>query len=374
MRKYVILLLVFLLLCGQTAAIEPIQEEKGQDLDAVLADFMAKNGLHEGNFSLSYYNTVTEEAYSFNDMAFMVAASTFKLPLNMYYYEMERDGKIASDAMIPEAGVTLDVAHWESLVHSNNEYSIGMLYHLGDFRTYKTLMREAYFTMPEEKIDYIYYVDNYYCTNMMMDALKYLYANSEDFGEMIGYMKEAQPGEYFKAGVSEYEVAHKYGWYEGAVNDVGIIYTEEPFLLAVYTQDVYGESIVADAAALLTAYNVENTAPRAPETEEIPENQEKTELPNMDNAIELELEMVPQEKPEEDVPAEPELPAEPEPMPEEMPAQQSVKEPAFEWWMIAVALVVFLLGGGGTLMVFNNKHLKKMELDEETEENEESFL
>jgi len=296
-----------------------------------------------------------------------VAASTFKLPLNMYYYEMERDGEIASDAMIPEAGVTLDVAHRESLVNSNNEYSIGMLYHLGDFRTYKTRMREAYFTMPEEKIDYIYYVDNYYCTNMMMDALKYLYANSEDFGEMIGYMKEAQPGEYFKAGVTEYEVAHKYGWYDGAVNDVGIIYTEEPFLLAVYTQGVYGEAIVADAAALLTAYNAANTTPLEPEIPEEPE------LPSMEDAVTLEVELVTPEPPEEAEPQlepEPELPVEEEPKPEEQPIPEPEKDGAFEWWMLAVAAVVFLLGGGGTLLVFNNKHLKKMKLDDETEDND----
>jgi len=367
LRKLLIFLLIVLLICGQAAAYELPEDLHGQDLETVLADFMEKNGLHEENFSLSYYNTVTEEAYAFNDKHFMVAASTFKLPLNMYYYEMERDGEIASDAMIPEAGVTLDVAHRESLVNSNNEYSIGLLYHLGNFRTYKTRMREAYFTMPEEEIDYIYYADNYYCTNMMMDALKYLYANSEEFEEMIGYMKQAQPGEYFKAGVTEYEVAHKYGWYDGAVNDVGIIYTEEPFLLAVYTQGVYGEAIVADAAALLTAYNAANTMPPEPEIPEEPE------LPSMEDAVILEVELVTPEPPEEAEPQlepEPELPVEEEPKPEEQPIPEPEKDGAFEWWMLAVALVVFLLGGGGTLLVFNNKHLKKMKLDDETEDND----
>lgn len=358
MRKCVVFLLIFLLLCGQTAAYEPPEDLKGQSLEAVLADFMAENGLHAGNFSLSYYNTVTGESYAFNDTAFMVAASTFKLPLNMYYYEMERDGKIASDAMIPEAGVTLDVAHQESLVKSNNEHAIGMLYHLGDFRTYKTLLREAYFTMPEEEIHYIYYADNYFCTNMMMDALQYLYANSGDFEQMLGYMKQAQPDEYFCAGVTEYEVAHKYGWFEGAVNDVGIIYTEEPFLLAVYTQDVYGEAVVANVAALLTAYNTANVQP--PAEPDMPE-------PEPEEGVTLEIEMVPVEspaEPEAEVPAEPE----PEPQPEPIPQPEPEPEPAFEWWMVAVALGVFVLGSGGTLLVFNNKHLKKMKIDEEEEE------
>jgi len=366
LRKFVIFLLILLLICGQTAAIEQDESLKGQEIGAVLTEFMEKNGLHEGNFSLSYYNTVTGEAYAFNDTAFMVAASTFKLPLNMYYYELEREGKIASDAMIPEAGVPLHVAHQESLVNSNNEYSIGMLYHLGDFSAYKTLLREAYFTMPEEQIDYIYYADNYFCTNMMMDALRYLYEHREDFEEMIGYMKQAQPDEYFRAGVTEYEVAHKYGWFDGAVNDVGIIYTEEPFLLAVYTQGVYGEAVVAEAAALLTEYNVANTEQPAKEEPPEPETQD---VPPAEEVV-LEIEMVPVEKIEES--EKPDTPAEPEAIPEAETPPAPEPETAFVWWMIPVALGVFVLGSGGTLLVFHNKHLKKMKFDEETDEDEET--
>ena len=323
-----------------------------------MAGFMDTYGLGDGNFSLSYYNTVTGESYAVYDTTFMVAASTFKLPLNLYYYEMERRGEIESDAFIPRAGTTLDVAHRESLVHSDNDLSIGLLYNLGDFCTYKSLMRDAFFTMPEEQIDYIYYADNYYCTSMMMDTLKYLYENRGDFEEMIGYMKQAQPDQYFRAGVTEYEVAHKYGWYDGAVNDVGIIYTEEPFLLAVYTKDVYGEQIVADAAALLTAYNVANTLPSEPEKPE----------PEPEEAVTLEVEMVPVEQPEEtpEVPVEQTERAKQEP--EETPVPEPETETSFAWWMIPVALGVFALGGGGTLLVFNNKHLKKMKIDADEEE------
>ncbi|MBE6047004.1 MAG: serine hydrolase [Clostridium sp.] len=33
-------------------------------------------------------------------------------------------------------------------------------------------------------------------------------------------------------------VAHKIGDYERYVNDIGIIYTDEPYILAIYTEDV----------------------------------------------------------------------------------------------------------------------------------------
>jgi len=332
------LLLVLLLLTVPALAYEIPTDFTGQTLEDVMAAFMEDQELTAENYSVSYTNTVTGETYAFNDEKFMVAGSTYKLPLNMYYYEMEREGLISSNAYISRVGGTLAEAHYQSLVHSDNEMSIGLLYNLGEFRDYKNTIRK-YFTMPEDEIEYIYYVDNYFCTRMMMDALSYLYEYRADFEEMIGYMKQAQPNQYFRAGVTEYEVAHKYGLFEGAVNDVGIIYAPQPFLLAVYTQDV-PESVVADTAALLTAYNVWQNPQ---ETEEAP-------------VTELEIQMVPKEEPEEQPEIQPEAPSAPEvPSDPETPAEDTA---AFEWWMVAVALGVFLLGGGGALLLLNPKKLR----------------
>ena len=179
----------------------------------------------------------------------------------------------------------------------------------------------------------------------MMDALTYLYEYRADFTEMIGYMKSAQPGQYFKAGVKDYEVAHKYGYFEGAVNDVGIIYAPQPFLLVVYTQDT-AEAVVAETAALFTAYNVWQNRPE----------------PEQDATLQLEVQYVPKEEPvEEAAPAEPELPEAPEePEQPEAPAEPEPKA-AFEWWMAAVALGVFALGGGALALVNPKKLQEKYE-------------
>lgn len=352
MKRLVAFLLVLLLVC-------PVMAQETSDLGAAVEDYMAQNGLNSQNFSMSYYNTVTGESYTYNDKKFMVAASTFKLPVNMYFYELEAAGEVASDAKLPLVGVPLDEAHKLSLVQSNNEVSIGMLYTIGDgdFQNYKGKMRK-YFTMPDEEIDYLYYADNYYCTHMMMDALKYLYENRELFSEMIGYMKQAQQEEYFCAGVKDFAVAHKYGWFEGAVNDVGIIYTEEPFLLAVYTQGVLGEQVVAEIAALATRYNVEHGGREgAPEKPEV----------SMENGVVLPVEMVPIEKETEEVPEEEQPSAEPV----FAPAEQTHEEKTFAWWMLPVALGVFLLGGGGTVLLTRKKWMQQMLQDEEREDTDE---
>lgn len=336
MRLCILLSALLLLLTIPAAAYEVPTDFSDKTLDQVVEEFMQANGLDASNFSVSYCNTVTGERYAFNDKSFMVAGSTYKLPLNMYYYELEHAGTIAADAYISRVGATLNVAHEQSLVYSNNGMSIGMLYNLGEFRDYKELMRK-YFTMPEEEIEPIYYKDNYYCTHMMMDALCYLYDYRADFEEMIGYMKQAQPGEYFKKYVTEYEVAHKYGWFERAVNDVGIIYTPQPFLLAVYTCNVSTE-IVSKTAELFTAYTVWQTP-------------EETEKPTH---LELEVQYVPLEEPAQEVFAEAE-PEEVEPEPEAEPEQAPAL--AFRWWMAVVAAGVFLLGS--SIVLFAVKRTKR---------------
>ena len=146
------------------------------------------------------------------------------------------------------------------MVLSNKEISEAILYPNGSFQEYKRTMR-TFTDMTDDEIDPRYYSGNLYCTRMMMDALKYLYDHAADYEEMLSYMKEASPQNgYFRKYVTECEVAHKYGSFEGAENDTGIIYAGQPFLLAVYTQDVAGEEICAKAARLMKDYTDEQYA------------------------------------------------------------------------------------------------------------------
>ena len=285
------LLLLASMLLALTAGVSAADAEPAEDtLEARVAQFMEENYLNEQNFSMSYYNTVTGESYAFEDTHMMVAASTYKLPLNLYYYQQELAGEIASDALI--AGVyRLSDCHYQSLVWSNKEISEAMLYQIGSFQEYKQTMR-TFTDMTDDEIDPRYYSGNLYCTRMMMDALKYLYDHAADYEEMLSYMKEASPQNgYFRKYVTECEVAHKYGSFEGAENDTGIIYAGQPFLLAVYTQDVAGEEICAKAARLMKDYTDEQYA--------IQLEQERLETERCERAERLEAYRAAQEESQE---------------------------------------------------------------------------
>ena len=137
-------------------------------------------------------------------------------------------------------------------------------------------------------------------------------------------------------------IAHKYGSYEGAEHDTGIIYASQPFLLAVYTQNV-GELISAKAAELLYQYTEYQY--QCAEAERLAAEQAGAER------LEAERERAEQAA---------------------ALVQQAGEEPegtppsgAFEWWMLAVALGVFAVGGGAVLLTlhsgkkYHGKHVIK---------------
>lgn len=229
-------------------------------LEEILAQFRAESNLSESNFSMSCYITGTKELISFAGDTFRVAASTYKLPLNMVYYDMERSGEISSDRYID--GYYLPTMHYETIVNSNNDMAISMLYNLGSFRQYREIMTQFY----DQEYPSEYYSGNNTNSDYMLAVLWKLYCNAEDYPELLSNLKIAARGQYFQLYQGDYEIAHKYGYYEGAINDVGIIYTPEPVLVAAYTENVgYAESKLGHLAELLTEYSLYHTEKKAQE-------------------------------------------------------------------------------------------------------------
>lgn len=206
-------------------------------LASTLQEVIAANGLDASNFSISYENLATGESLYWNELTIMPPASTYKLPLNMYYYDAEARGEMSEDDIIPGVGLTLAECHYKSLVLSDNPSSEAMLASISfsDFRQYVT----RYFTLSSGEIGDTYWHRNFYCTRMMADIAAYLYQNSSSYVDCIGYLKQAMPGMYFRRYITDCEVAQKYGKLNGWENCVGIVYGRTPFALCIYT---YGQS------------------------------------------------------------------------------------------------------------------------------------
>lgn len=83
----------------------------------------------------------------------------------------------------------------------------------------------------------------------MLTTLTYLYEHADSFEQLNEYLLQAKQDRYLQKHRGSVPVAHKYGTLHGRENDVGIVYTEQPFLVAIYTRDVYrpvfGEELIA---------------------------------------------------------------------------------------------------------------------------------
>ena len=113
----------------------------------------------------------------------------------------------------------------------------------------------------------------------MVDVLTYLYERQEEFPELVGYLKEAMPGYFLKKYNGDTPVLHKYGTIDWNYHDVGILYTEEPCLLAVYThnyqRNVYGAELIARLGRAMIDYQTMRTEQnkRTPPETEAPETE-----------------------------------------------------------------------------------------------------
>lgn len=229
-----------------------------QTLDQVLSQFRSEYGLNENNFSMSCYITGTGELHSFAGSTFRVAASTYKLPLNMVYYDMERNGEISPESYID--GYYLPTMHYETIVNSNNDMAISMLYDLGSFRRYREIMTRFY----DQSYPSEYYSGNNINSDYMLAVLWELYCYQDLYPELMENLKIACRGQYFQKYQREFDIAHKYGYFDGAINDVGIIFTPQPVLVAAYTENVtYGEDTLGRLAELLTEYSLYHTEKQA---------------------------------------------------------------------------------------------------------------
>ena len=230
------------------------QDTGTEALSDEVTALMSSQGLNAGNFSCSYYNTVTGESYDYNANKMMFAASLYKLPLNMYYYEQEAAGKISPNAHY--GGYPLSTCHQDSLQYSDNGVSVAMMHAVGSSQQYKTLMLK-YASMSKNDIGREYFSGNYSNSRYMMGVLKYLYSHADLFSRAIGYMDAANPGEYFEKYVAQYKVAQKYGWYEQNLNCAAIVYTQEPYLITAFTKDAKDKaSILGQINKMFCDYNV----------------------------------------------------------------------------------------------------------------------
>lgn len=207
-------------------------------------------GTEEQHYGVYYYDLNTGCQYFLNSNKEFKAASTIKVPIAMMIADKLSNNELKNDILIEytsedkcdgagvlqgsiSEGDKLEVMQLmkymieesDNVATSMLKRSVGNLY---DYITDLTSIK-------------ISNEDNFITPTQSCIVLQKLYEKSNNniyYKNIIEFMKQTTTHDRIDKYIPNDIVAHKIGDYERYVNDIGIIYTDEPYILAIYTEDV----------------------------------------------------------------------------------------------------------------------------------------
>ena len=152
----------------------------------------------------------------------------------------------------------------QTIVNSDNTALNILVHSMGYKKCKEELTKYSDVEIAEE-----FYSSNIANVSYYYNVLQHLYENSDKYSELIEYMKISSGGEYLKANLPQYEVAHKYGSYDGYIHDYGIIYGENTYLIGVFTNGIANAShLIAEIGKqVVTCAKTEGIEETSDETE-----------------------------------------------------------------------------------------------------------
>lgn len=230
-------------------------------------DILGEDKKHYGVY---YYDLNTGCEYFLNADKEFQAASTMKVPIAMMIADKLGKNELKEDTLIEYtinddcdgAGVlqgavsegdqlkVIDLMKY--MIEESDNVATSMLKrnvgNIGDYITDLTSIK-----VDNEK--------NFITPKQSCMILKSLYNKScEDiyYKKIIQFMKSTTTHDRLDKYIPKEIVSHKIGDYENYVNDVGLIFTNEPYILSVYTEDVMEQGRENIAQISKVIYDIKN--------------------------------------------------------------------------------------------------------------------
>lgn len=237
---------------GEDQNTEVENKDNSQYIDMDLAKdieaYFQENGIDHEKVAYCITDLEHNIKYSMNEKDEFIAASIYKLPSAMLYYDKVNDGEYTLDStftysgyMHEDAGVVssnygigsqipLSDLLDDLIEYSDNDAGHILYENLGGWKEYKEAM-----TKYTDSISENYYTeDNVSTANTMNDVVTYLYEHKEDYKDLIENMEKAEPGEYLDRD-TQLSMPQKYGMYDSALNSVGFVECNTPYSIVVLT-------------------------------------------------------------------------------------------------------------------------------------------
>lgn len=237
---------------GEDQNTEVENQDNSQFIDMSLAKdieaYFQENGIDHEKVAYCITDLEHNIKYSMNEKDEFIAASIYKLPLAMLYYDKVNEGEYTLDSTFTYSGymhedagvissdygigsqVPLSDLLNDLIIYSDNDAGHILYENLGGWKEYKEAMTKYTDTISEN----YYTMDNVTTANTMNDVVTYLYDHKEDYKGLIKNMEEAEPGEYLDRD-TQLSMSQKYGMYDSALNSVGFVECNTSYSIVVLT-------------------------------------------------------------------------------------------------------------------------------------------
>lgn len=237
---------------GEDQNTEVENKDNSQFIDMSLAKdieaYFQENGIDHEKVAYCITDLEHNIKYSMNEKDEFIAASIYKLPLAMLYYDKVNEGEYTLDSTFTYSGymhedagvissdygigsqVPLSDLLNDLIIYSDNDAGHILYENLGGWKEYKEAMTKYIDSISEN----YYTMDNVTTANTMNDVVTYLYDHKEDYKGLIKNMEEAEPGEYLDRD-TQLSMPQKYGMYDSALNSVGFVECNTSYSIVVLT-------------------------------------------------------------------------------------------------------------------------------------------
>lgn len=237
---------------GEDQNTEVENKDNSQYIDMSLAKdieaYFQENGIDHEKIAYCITDLEHNIKYSMNEKDEFIAASIYKLPLAMLYYDKVNEGEYTLDSTFTYSGymhedagvissdygigsqVPLSDLLNDLIIYSDNDAGHILYENLGGWKEYKEAMTKYTDSISEN----YYTMDNVTTANTMNDVVTYLYDHQEDYKGLIKNMEKAEPGEYLDRD-TQLSMPQKYGMYDYALNSVGFVECNTSYSIVVLT-------------------------------------------------------------------------------------------------------------------------------------------
>jgi beta-lactamase class A len=243
------------------------EKERQEELKRLKDDINNYLSEQQGIYGVYFINLETGDEFGINDTEEYIAASTSKLPIILYLYTKIESGEVDPEWVLtyeeedfePGTGTvqygnygdeyTVREASRLSITISDN-CAVNMIIRLCGIENIRQYMLDLGGT--------IYYGSRHRsCPKDMALYAKELYRLYKDnpsvYGELIKDLEETIFNDRINALLpKEIRVAHKIGNNTGTVNDVGIVFAKQPYVISFMTRDIISGEKANEAIATVS--------------------------------------------------------------------------------------------------------------------------